>query len=284
MGAEQLRALIEVDHPSLSIQRQCELLGLARSSYYYRPQGVSDEDLVCMRLIDELFTKHPFYGARRLRRELAERGHAIGRHRVRRLMRQMGLAAIYPRPRLSVSDAEHKVYPYLLRDLAIVRPDQVWATDLTYLRLQHGFAYLVAIMDWCSRYVLAWELSLSLDSDFAVRALQRALAVSRPEICNSDQGCQFTAAAFTQVLKDAGVQISMDGRGRVFDNIMIERLWRTLKYEEVYLHEYRDFFAAVEALEVYFAFYNEERRHSSLGEQTPGSLYWAGRERAARAG
>jgi putative transposase len=283
LGAEELRAQVQVDHPALSIQRQCELLGLARSSYYYRPQGVSAEDLECMRLIDELFTQHPFYGSRRLRRELAERGQPIGRHHVRRLMRQMGLEAIYPKRRLSVGDPEHKVYPYLLRDLAIVRPDQVWCTDLTYIRLQHGFAYLVAIMDWFSRYVLTWELSLSLDSDFAVRALQRALAISRPDIFNSDQGCQFTASAFTQVLKDAGVSISMDGRGRVFDNIMIERLWRTLKYEEVYLHEYRDFFGAAEALERYWAFYNEERRHSSLGEQTPGGVYWAGRERVARA-
>jgi putative transposase len=212
LGAEPLRALVEVDHPSLSIQRQCQLLGLARSSYYYRPQGVNAEDLACMRRLDEVFTQHPFYGSRRLRQELADGGPLVGRHHVRRLMRRMGLETIYPRRRLSVGDAEHQVYPYRLRGLAIVRPDQVWCTDVTYIRLQHGFAHLVAIMDWFSRYVLTWELSLSLDSDFAVRALQRALQRGHPDIFNSDQGCQFTASAFTQVLQDAGVTISMDGR------------------------------------------------------------------------
>jgi putative transposase len=277
-AVEARRAIIDAEHPVLSIQLQCALLGLARSSYYYQAGGVSDADLACMRLLDEVFTRWPFYGSRRLRRELADHGHPLGRDHVRRLMRQMGLATIYPRPRLSVADQGHQVYPYLLRELVIARPNQVWCADITYIRLQHSFAYLVAVMDWHSRYVLAWELSLSLDSDFCVRALERALAGSQPEIFNTDQGCQFTAKAFTYVLKANGVTISMDGRGRVFDNIMIERVWRTLKYEDVYLHDYGDYFAALDGLDRYWRFYNHERRHSSLDEQTPAQVYWAGQQ------
>lgn len=237
-----------------------------------------------MRLLDEVFTKRPFFGSRRLRDELAAQGHPIGRDHVRRLMRQMGLEAIYPKKRLSLPNQDHRVYPYLLRDLLIVRPDQVWCSDITYIRLKRGFAYLVAVMDWFSRYVLSWELSLSLESEFCVSAVEAALGVERPEIFNTDQGCQYTSEGFTRVLLDAQVRISMDGKGRAFDNIFIERLWRTVKYEEVFLKDYEHLFAARESLGEYFGFYNEERRHSSLEGRTPAAVYWEGRERAAKAG
>ncbi len=237
-----------------------------------------------MRILDEVFTKRPYFGSRRLRDELAARGHPIGRHHVRRLMRLMGLEAIYPKRRLTVRNGAHKVYPYLLRNLAIIRPDQVWCTDITYIRLKAGFAYLVAVMDWFSRYVLSWELSMSLESGFCVSALKAALPLSRPGIFNTDQGCQYTSEAFTKVLLDAGIRISMDGRGRAFDNIMIERLWRTVKYEEVYLKDYGHLFAARESLGEYIGFYNEERRHSGLAGQTPSAVYWDGRVRTRRAG
>lgn len=275
---------MESDCEALSIVRQCELLGLSRSGYYYRPQPVSEEDLACMRRMDETFTKHPFFGSRRLRDDLAVQGYPIGRDHVRRLMRVMGLEAIYPKKRLSVQNKGHRVYPYLLSDLAIVRPDQVWCSDITYIRLRGGFAYLVAVMDWFSRYVLGWELSLSLESGFCVSAVEAALEVSRPAIFNTDQGCQYTSEGFTGVLEDAQVRISMDGKGRAFDNIMIERLWRTVKYEEVFLKDYGHFFAARENLGEYFGFYNEERRHSSLEGRTPSAVYWEGRARAVKAG
>ena len=237
-----------------------------------------------MRLLDEIFTQYPFYGSRRLRDELAAQGHWLGRDHVRRLMGVLGLEAIYPKPKLSLPDREHQRYPYLLRALAIVRPDQVWCSDITYIRLHRGFAYLVAVMDWCSRYVLSWELSLSLESDFCFRALQAALTIGRPEIFNTDQGCQYTAVGFTRVLAEAQVQISMDGRGRAFDNIMIERLWRTVKYEEVFLKDYGHLFAARESLDQYFRFYNERRRHTSLAKQTPAAVYWHARTPTAKAG
>lgn len=268
----------------VSLTRQCELLGLSRSTYYYRPQGMSEEDLVCMRLMDETFTKRPYFGSRRLRDELAAKRRPIGRDHVRRLMRLMGLEAIYPKRRLSVRNADHKVYPYLLRDLAIDRVDQVWCSDITYLRLKRGFAYLVAVMDWHSRYVLSWDLSLSLESDFCVSALESALGVSTPGIFNTDQGSQFTSEAFTSELEDREVAISMDGKGRAFDNIMIERLWRTVKYEEVYLKDYAHVFSARESLGEYFDFYNEERRHSGLDGRTPAAVYWEGRARTREAG
>jgi putative transposase len=281
---EARRAAVEPAHEALSITRQCALLGISRSAFYYRPVGISDEDLACMRLMDEVFTKRPYFGSRRLREALRDQGHAIGRDHVRRLMRLMGLEAIYPKRRLSVRNGDQKVYPYLLRGLAITRPDQVWCSDITYIRLHGGFGYLVAVMDWFSRYVLSWELSRSLEGGFCVSALRTALAGSQPSIFNSDQGSQYTSAAFTGVLHEAGVRISMDGRGRAFDNIMIERLWRTVKYEEVYLRDYAHLFAARESLGEYFEFYNEERRHSGLGGQTPAAVYWAGRDGARRAG
>ena len=237
-----------------------------------------------MRLMDEIFTKRPYFGSRRLRDALRDRGHPIGRDHVRRLMRLMGLEAIYPKRRLSVKNGDHTVYPYLLRGLAISRPDHVWCSDITYIRLRGGFAYLVAVMDWFSRYVLSWELSMSLESGFCVSALRTALLGSRPSIFNSDQGCQYTSAAFTAVLLEAGVRISMDGRGRVFDTIMIERLWRTVKYEEVFLKDYTHLFAARASLGEYIGFYNEERRHSALAGQTPSAVYWDGCDRRRRAG
>lgn len=275
---------MEPAHEGISIARQCALLGLSRSAYYYQPQPMSDEDLRCMRLLDEIFTRRPFFGSRRLRDELIAQGHPLGRDHVRRLMEQMGLEAIYPKKQLSLPHQGHRVYPYLLRHLAIVRPDQVWCSDLTYIRLQHGFAYLVAVMDWFSRYVLAWELSLSLEGGFCISALQAALRISRPGIFNTDQGCQYTAVGFTTVLEEAQVQISMDGKGRAFDNIMIERLWRTVKYEEVFLKDYGHLFAARDSLGEYFTFYNEERRHSSLDGRTPAAVYWQGQTRTVKAG
>jgi putative transposase len=237
-----------------------------------------------MRRMDETFTRWPFYGSRRLQDDLETYGYPIGRDHVRRLMREMGIEAIYPKKRLSLQNKGHRIYPYLLRDLVIERPDQVWCSDITYIRLKGGFAYLVAVMDWFSRYVLSWELSLSLETDFCVNALEAALEVSRPEISNTDQGSQYTSESYIKVLENAQVRISMDGKGRAFDNIMIERLWRTVKYEEVYLKDYGHFVAARESLREYFGFYNEERRHSSMGKRTPAEVYWEGRERVAKAG
>jgi putative transposase len=268
---------VEPGHGRISIKRQCELLGLSRAAYYYDPHPVSEKDLLLMRRIDEEYTRHPFYGSRSLRNYLKKRGHRVGRDRVRRLMRIMGIEAVYPKRRLSVRNEAHKVYPYLLRGLEIDRSDQVWCVDITYIRLKRSFAYLVAVMDWFSRYVLSWELSLSMEAGFCVTALASALEVSIPEILNSDRGSQFTSTEFTTPLLEAGVAISMDGKGRVFDNIMIERLWRTVKYEEVYLKDYTHVFAARESLESYFAFYNEERGHSNLGGKTPFEAYWDGR-------
>ncbi len=295
------RTAVEPHHDTLSVTRQCELLGISRAAYYYQAVGVSDEDLRRMRILDEVFTKRPYYGSRRLQDELNERGDNIGRDQVRRLMRLMGLEAVYPKPRLSLQNKAHKTYPYLLRQMKIVRPDQVWCSDITYIPLRHGFTYLVAVMDWYSRYVLSWELSMSLESGFCVAALQAALGISTPNIFNTDQGSQFTGEAFTGVLLAGDIRISVDGRGRAFDtrragrpeeasvaspkdakpeakrNIMIERLWRTVKYEDVYLQDYEHFFMARESLENYFGFYNEERRHSSLGKRTPSAVYWADR-------
>lgn len=253
--------------------RQCELLGLARSSYYYTPVGESEENLAYMRLIDEQYLSTPFYGSRRMTVWLQRQGYAINRKRVQRLMRQMGLEGLAPGPRTSRPAPEHRVYPYLLRELAITHPNQVWATDITYVPMPRGFMYLVAIMDWYSRYVLAWELSNTLDAGFCLEALETALSGCCPEIFNSDQGVQFTSAAFTRRLEEAGVRISMDGRGRAFDNIFIERLWRTLKYEDIYLKDYQSVVELLQGLEAYFTLYNNERPHQGLGYQTPAAVY-----------
>jgi len=259
----------------LSISRQCELCGLSRSTLYYEPVGESELNLALMRQIDEQYLKTPFYGSRRMAEYLNRHGHEVNRKRLQRLMRLMGLEAIYPKPRLSQRDTEHEVFPYLLRDVAIVRPDQVWSTDITYLPMRRGFLYLVAVIDWFSRYVLAWQLSNTLDTIFCIDALQEALSGSRgPDIFNTDQGCQFTSKAFTGQLKARGIAISMDGRGRFLDNIFIERLWRAVKYEEVYLHAYENGRDAHDGLGRYFPFYNVERPHQSLDYRTPSEVYF----------
>lgn len=265
---------MEIGQAEIPISRQCELLGLSRSGYYYQPCGESPLNLQFMNLIDEQYTKTPFYGVDKMTAWLIRQGFRVNPKRVRRLMRKMGLEAIYPKRHLSVSSAEHKKYPYLLRDLIIQRPDQVWSTDITYIRMQQGFLYLVAIMDWYSRYVLAWELSNTLDVDFCLDALQVALAISQPEIFNTDQGSQFTSSEFTGKLQSVGIRISMDGRGRVFDNIFVERLWRSVKYEEVYVHSYESVRDARRSLIRYFQLYNRERLHESLGYQTPHEVYF----------
>lgn len=275
--------MIGPDAP-LSLLRQCELLGISRAAYYYRPVGVSDDDLARMRILDEVFTRHPYYGARRLADELCERGLPACRSHVSRLMRVMGIEAIYPKPRLSQSDKENRVFPYLLRDAKIIRPDQVWSSDITYIRLRGGFCYLTAVMDWYSRYVLSWELSLSLDSWFCVEAMRTALSCGEPEIFNSDQGCQYTSRDFQSVFEGTSVRLSMDGKGRAYDNILIERLWRTVKYEEVFLKDYATLFDARDNLGEYLEFYNSGRRHSSLGRKTPAAVYWADRPRMSSAG
>ena len=227
-----------------------------------------------MRLLDEQYTRTPFYGIRRMAWWLGEQGHAVNAKRIRRLMRQMGLEAMYPKPRLSVPGSGHRIYPYRLRSLKIERPNHVWSSDITYIRLRQGFVYLVAIMDWFSRYVLAWEVSVSLESAFCVAAMDWAVTKTRPDIFNTDQGAQFTSESFTKRLEEQDITISMDGRGRAIDNIFIERLWRTVKYEEVYLKDYGDVLEAVYHLKRYFIFYNHDRPHQSLGYQTPAAVYF----------
>ncbi len=278
MSRGERKAMITREHPELSLSRQCEVLSISRSSFYHAPKGESPETLVLMRRIDELFMKYPFYGSRQMARQLRREGVRVGRHRVRRLMRLMGLAAIYQAPRTSAPHPAHRIYPYLLKGLAIDRPNQVWCADITYIPVQRGFLYLVAIIDWATRHVLSWRLSNTMDARFCVEALEEALArYGKPEIFNTDQGSQFTSLDFTNVLKDAGVAISMDGRGRYMDNIFIERLWRSLKYEAVYLHELTDGFKAERVIRDWIGFYNTERPHSSLAGQTPAEAYGVGR-------
>ena len=260
---------------ALSIRRQCELLGLSRGSFYYEPVGETDENLAMMRRIDELYVEHPFLGSRKLVAMLDRAGVTVNRKRIQRLMRLMGLEAIYPKRSLSGAGAAHRVYPYLLRGVEITRVNQVWASDITYLPMRRGFLYLVAILDWFSRYVLAWRLSNSLEAEFCREALEDALGSGTPETFNTDQGVQFTSETFTGRLSEAGIRISMDGRGRVFDNIFTERLWRSVKYEEVYLKAYEDGWAAQESLGRYFAFYNRRRPHQALDYQTPAEVYQA---------
>jgi putative transposase len=267
--------MIDSGNIVLPISIQCRLLELSRSSYYYQLQPESELNLHLMDLIDQQYTKRPFYGARQMTESLRRQGYWVNRKRVERLMRKMGIMAIYPKPHTSTKDDSHKVYPYLLRDLPIIYTNQVWCADITYVRIHHGFLYLVAIMDWFSRYVLSWELSNTLDVHFCLEALNQALRIAKPEIFNTDQGSQFSSQAFTSVLEENQVLISMDGRGRAFDNIFIERLWRTVKYEEIYLHDYQDGIEAYFAFDLYFRFYNEERFHSSLDYQTPAEVYYA---------
>ena len=274
MSVARRREKIDPKHKRLSVVRQCALLQISRSGHYYRPRGESGDALALMRLIDEVFLESPYYGARQMMRHLHRLGHRIGRHRVARLMRTMGLRAIYQKPNTSAPHPEHRIYPYLLRDLAVVRPNQVWCSDITYIPMRRGFLYLVAIMDWHSRRVLSWRLSNTMDVGFCIEALEEALArYGKPEIFNTDQGSQFTSVAFTQVLKDACVQISMDGRGRWMDNVFIERLWRSLKYECVYLHAFETGLVLHAGLVRWIGHYNTHRPHSALAGRTPDEAY-----------
>jgi putative transposase len=267
--------MVETAHPQLSIVRQCALLQISRSGRYYQPTGESEQTLALMRLIDEAFLDCPYYGSRQMMRHLHRLGHKVGRGRVVRLMRRMGLRAIYQKPNTSAPHPEHRVYPYLLRDLAILRPNQVWCSDITYIPMRRGFLYLVAIMDWHSRRVLAWRLSNTMDVSFCTDALEEALARhGKPEIFNTDQGSQFTSLAFTQVLADAGIRISMDGRGRWMDNVFIERLWRSMKYECVYLHAFETGLALHAGLLRWIGHYNTGRPHSALAGRTPEEVYF----------
>jgi len=265
--------VVERQHPSLSVVKQCALLDISRSGLYYQPKGISDEDLILMKLIDRQYLATPFYGARKIAVRLKSQNYSVNRKRVRRLMRVMGLKALYRRPRTSQPAPGHKIYPYLLSGMKITRPNQVWAADITYIPMSRGFLYLVAIIDWYSRYVLSWRLSNTLDAGFCVEALEEALKKGRPEIFNTDQGSQFTGEAFTGILKQHEVRISMDGKGSYNDNLFIERLWRTVKYEEVYLKAYQDGRDARIGLGNYFHFYNTERPHQSHCYRTPGEVF-----------
>lgn len=268
--------MVEEDPMELSIRRQCGLLMFPRSSCYRSPVCESEENLAVMRLIDEEYLRHPFFGTRKMRDYLLRLGYKVNRKRVQRLMRLMGLESIAPRKkRTTVPDKTHKVYPYLLRGLLIERPNQVWVSDITYIPMRGGFVYLTAVMDWYSRYVLSWEVSITMDDSFCVSALERALrGQEKPEIFNTDQGSQYTGAGFTDVLKAHAIQISMDGKGRVTDNIMIERLWRSLKYEDIYIKDYPTVADLVEGLRVYFDFYNNSRPHHTLKGMTPAEVYY----------
>lgn len=282
MSHEERVARIERNHPTISLARQAELIEISRASLYYAPI-VSQDDERIMAAIDWVYTDYPFYGSRRILWALAD-DHAIHvcREHVQRLMRLMGLEAVYPKKRIqtSVSEPSHTKYPYLLHDARIVRPNQVWGTDITYIKLETGWCYLVAILDWFSRYVVSWRLSPTLALPFCIEALHAAISTATPEIFNSDQGSHFTSHEFTGILIANGIQISMDGRGRCMDNIFTERLWRTVKYEDVYLQSYHDLAAAHQGLTNYFQFYNTKRRHQSLDNQTPAHIYLKGRQQS----
>ena len=271
--AKEKRKWLKANHKDLSIRQQTSLLGLSRSSLYYRPKGVSDYNMQLMNLLDEQYTKTPYYGVEKMTLFLKEAGHQVNVKRVRRLLRMMGLEAIYPRPNTSKADTEHQKYPYLLRHMVISRCNQVWSTDITYIRLRQGFVYLMAIIDWYSRYVLNWKLSTTLEADFCIEALKETLEDGRCEIFNTDQGSQFTSTGFTQELLSADIKISMDGRGRALDNIFVERLWRTVKYENIYLKEYANIRDVKLGLHDYFRFYNEKRYHQSLNYKRPAEIY-----------
>lgn len=273
--------MIETNNPKISLRQQCSLVGLSRATYYWQTAGESELNLKLMRMIDQEYTRTPFYGSRkitvRLNQQLPEK---VNRKRVVRLMRKMGLQAIYPHKKTSIPNQQHKKYPYLLRNLSITQPDQVWAADITYIPIRQGFMYLTAIMDWYSRFVIAWQLSNTLDGLFCLEVLQSALQQGKPEIFNTDQGAQFTAQAFTSELESAGVLVSMDGRGRAYDNIFVERLWRTIKYEDIYIKDYASVMELQKGLEDYLWLYNYERPHQGLGYQTPAETYNMNRESA----
>jgi len=275
MSHSRRKEMVETNHNRLSITQQCSLLQISRSSWYYEALGEPPLNLKLMRLIDEQFLQTPYYGARQMARYLRRQGNCINRKRVRRLMQKMGLMAIYQKPNTSKPHPEHKIYPYLLRGLDIKGSNQVWCADITYIPMRKGFLYLVAVMDWHSRKVLSWRLSNTLHTDFCVAALEEALAkYGKPAIFNTDQGSQFTSLEFTQTLKDAGVKISMDSKGRWMDNIMIERLWRSLKYECIYMHAFETGSETREGIRKWIRLYNEERPHSSLDDRTPKEAYW----------
>ena len=270
------RLLVEPDNPHLSIPRQCELLNLNRSSYYLPPATASAEDLRLMRLIDQQFLKAPFYGSRRMTAALVRAGETVNRKRVQRLMAWMGLEAIFPRPRTTTATSDLRVYPYLLRDRKLTHIDEVWSSDITYVPMRHGFMYLTAVIDWYSRYVLSWRLSNTLEGRFCLEALDAALARGRPEIFNTDCGSQFTSREYSDRLEEAGIAVSRDGRGRALDNVFVERLWRSVKYEDIYIKDYDQVTELESGLTAYFRFYDEERPHQSLGYRTPGEVYRAG--------
>jgi putative transposase len=276
MSVERRRQMIEPEHPTLSVVRQCELVSISRSGFYYQPVGETAENLGLMRLIDAQFLETPWYGSRQMARHLRREGLGVGRKRVRRLMALMGLVPIYQRPRTTVPNPEHRVWPYLLRGMVIDRPNQVWCTDITYIPMRRGFLYLVAVMDWATRRVLSWRVSNTMDAEFCIEALEEALArFGQPEIFNSDQGSQFTSPRFTEVLQQAGVRISMDGRGRWMDNVFIERLWRSLKYECIYLHAFETGSELRAGLSRWIGYYNTRRPHSTLAGRTPDEAYGA---------
>ena len=264
------------EHPEISVRRQCELLGINRSGLYYEPAEESEENRVLLRLLDEQYTRTPFYGSRKMTEWLATQGYAVNRKRVARLMEVLGIQAVYPKPKLSRPGEGHRIYPYLLRGVTVERINQVWSADITYIRMAEGFGYLVAVMDWFSRYVLSWSLSSTMEVEFCVEALKQALRRGRPDIFNSDQGSQFTSEKFTRVLAARQIAISMDGRGRCLDNIFVERLWRSLKYEDVYLRDYASLPEARAGIARYFRFYNQERLHQSLAYRTPAAVYVGG--------
>jgi putative transposase len=274
MSLDRRRQMIEADHPRLSVARQCALVSISRSAFYYRPAGETPLNLALMRLIDEVFLETPWYGSRQMARHLRRQGYTVGRKRVRRLMARMGLAAIYQQPRTTVPHPEHRTYPYLLRGLRIERQNQVWCSDITYIPMRRGFLYLVAVMDWATRKLLSWRLSNTLEAEFCIAALEEALArYGRPDIFNTDQGSQFTSPRFVEVLTGAGVRVSMDGRGRWMDNVFIERLWRSLKYECIYLHAFETGSELRAGLTRWIGYYNGQRPHSALAGRTPDEAY-----------
>ena len=273
MPLEVRRQFVGEAGTQLTIERQCQLLEVNRSTYYYQPCSSDERELLLMREIDELYTMHPYYGSRRMKWTLCENGFTVGRDLVVTLMRKMGIEAVYPKRKLSTPHPGHKIYPYLLRGIKVTQKDHVWSTDITYIRMSNGFLYLTAVIDWASRYILAWRLSNTLDGGFCREAVLEALAKGKPHIFNTDQGSQFTSIDFTSLLEVRGIRISMDGRGRALDNIYAERFWRSVKQEEVYIKDYKNGVEAYEGLNRYFIFYNEQRPHMSLGYKTPKMLY-----------
>jgi putative transposase len=269
---------VDYNHASIHVSRQCELLGLARSTYYFAASEESNENLAIMRLIDQQYLERPFYGSRKIKLWLNKQGHPVNRKRVQRLMRLMGIEAIYQKPRTTIPSLENKVYPYLLRNVTITHCNHIWSTDITYIPMRQGFMYLVAVIDWFSRHVLSWRLSNSLDTSFCLEALEDALTQATPEVFNTDQGAQFTSLEFTSLLASYGIAISMDGRGRALDNVYIERLWRSVKYEDIYLKDYETVDELYQGLTAYFAFYGQTRPHQALRYQTPYEVYHQGSE------